>query len=329
MLSLVTLTVASIGIVIYCNICPDREKIVARIVFLAYYTVVIAAVTVQAVLRNIVLAQTGVAAFFTGVPIVTCMLFLLSAAPLPHKVDSFVIGAEMLISTVLPKFFPGHESYSLPRYLLLFAAMVISYRFFWHLFHKHVESYNHSVLLSENMLRASYLDGLTGILNRRALDKYLHHLSSDNAAVWRVGVLFFDVDNFKHYNDSYSHADGDAILQRVCEIVTDLIETRGNECYLFRYGGEEFILLIQDPAEGDILTLGREVCRAVWNANIERHDNCAYDRITITIGCSDETVEKGPKADYIRAADKQLYIGKNAQKNCVVWRDKIYDIYEE
>ena len=57
-----------------------------------------------------------------------------------------------------------------------------------------------------------------------------------------VSVIIYDIDNFKSYNDHYSHIKGDAVLKRVAESVVKVLER--HDSYLFRFGGEEFVVVL-------------------------------------------------------------------------------------
>jgi len=106
------------------------------------------------------------------------------------------------------------------------------------------------VLGMELLFSQAERDSLTGALNRTKLQDML---SSASQKAFRGNVFFFDMDNFKEVNDSYGHETGDALLQ---EFVSAL-QKRFPECPLFRYGGDEFLLLRQEgpgsPEKGEIL----------------------------------------------------------------------------
>ena len=92
--------------------------------------------------------------------------------------------------------------------------------------------------------------------------------------------------------------------------------------YLFRYGGEEFVFFLVNTTEERLKEIALKIKNKVFESNIERSD-CSYSRITITLGCALEETVRRNDADYVLSADKQLYIGKNNGKNCVVLNGEI------
>src|SRR5260370_39332706 len=95
-----------------------------------------------------------------------------------------------------------------------------------------------------NLLEQSLTDVLTGLGNRRRMDE---DVARTHARALRVGrtyaMALFDIDYFKCYNDHYGHVAGDETLRRVAECIELVV--RAGEC-AYRYGGEEFLLLMPD-----------------------------------------------------------------------------------
>jgi cyclic di-GMP phosphodiesterase Gmr len=122
----------------------------------------------------------------------------------------------------------------------------------WLTSHKPVQAHNRRFLMStssditdrknvENELaRRAYFDGLTGLPNRALIERRVEELLNRGEGV-RFALAFIDLDNFKHINDYYSHAIGDALLMKVAErIVKGLRDTD----VLARISGDEFLLLV-------------------------------------------------------------------------------------
>ena len=97
-------------------------------------------------------------------------------------------------------------------------------------------------LRSEEFEELSHMDALTGLGNRRALEKKLESLKTERRAGQCVSVAIVDIDHFKAYNDAFGHVAGDDCLRRVSG--TLLAEARKQDDSVFRFGGEEFVVLI-------------------------------------------------------------------------------------
>lgn len=112
--------------------------------------------------------------------------------------------------------------------------------------------------------RLAWTDELTGAGNRRAFDKLLADTIQAAQRDWRFfGLMLFDIDDFKRYNDEYGHDTGDEVLKEIVELLRICIR-RGD--HIFRIGGDEFAVLFCDP-EGPRRggTLDRESATAIAN----------------------------------------------------------------
>jgi diguanylate cyclase (GGDEF)-like protein len=163
-------------------------------------------------------------------------------------------------------------------------------------------------------------DSLTGILNRRELNRLLHeHEVLKNEKNIDYAFAIFDIDKFKQFNDSYGHDAGDFILKEMTKFVSEHIPPGA---YFARWGGEEFAILftVQVESAPDILsffrdTIGRE--RFTYNMIHELH-------ITLTFGLSTSFTGKGLH-EMLIAADDNLMYGKRNGRNCIVTgKNEIY-----
>lgn len=160
-------------------------------------------------------------------------------------------------------------------------------------------------------------DGLTGIFNRRALnDRLAAELSRVQRIDQPVSMLLIDVDNFKRFNDTYGHLDGDTCLREIANIIARAARRPGD--FAARYGGEEFaVVLPAIPANGAAQVA--EIIRAeVMQAAIP-HAASATGVVTISIGVA--TLQPNMTstiADLTAAADVALYQAKAAGRNQVV-----------
>ena len=170
--------------------------------------------------------------------------------------------------------------------------------------------------LERHLELISYTDETTKALNRNALETYIG-IAKELGQEENLGVILFDIDDFKKYNDKYSHPEGDKALKEVISIVFNNINKHRE--MLFRYGGEEFIILIPNSGKNETIALANKVRKAVEAANLFRDDGALYPYITITMGVSVTSIDE----KFIRKVDEQLYIGKRNNKNCVVYNGEV------
>jgi len=154
------------------------------------------------------------------------------------------------------------------------------------------------------------LDMLTGTYNRRKFDSYAH-ISVENAQRYGIpfSVMMFDIDNFKQINDSLGHKKGDLILR---EIATRIQNSLRDADKLFRWGGDEFIVLLPGATGKDAAKAAERLRKAVASHDFQLEDL----KVTISIGvgefCLGETLEQ-----LITRVDNALLLAKSNGKNCV------------
>ncbi|AAC06589.1 GGDEF domain-containing protein [Aquifex aeolicus] len=164
--------------------------------------------------------------------------------------------------------------------------------------------------------KALKVDPLTGLLNRRVLPYILRdvlELSLYTETPFSIAMV--DIDNFKKINDTYGHLFGDKVLKEVAKIIKKNLRRSD---YVFRYGGEEFLILMPSTELKDAVRILEKIRKEVENTPI-----CWQGkeiRVTISVGvCSD--VYNGLKSpeEYIKCADEKLYLAKRTGKNRVVF----------
>ena len=158
-------------------------------------------------------------------------------------------------------------------------------------------------------------DVLTGINNRRHLFE-LAEREFDVATRYQqpLSVLIFDLDHFKQVNDTFGHAVGDQMLQRVTEVAC--AELRSADV-IGRYGGEEFVILLPMTTAQDALPLAERIRVGVAAIRIPTKKGDAS--ATISIGIAELKHTSGESLDSILiCADKAMYAAKQAGRNCTV-----------
>lgn len=161
--------------------------------------------------------------------------------------------------------------------------------------------------------RLSILDGLTGVLNRRAFDEKLTELwASAQRQRQPLSVLMVDIDHFKQINDSLGHPCGDYVLKAFSQLLGSLLQRPSD--VLARYGGEEFAILLPDTP-----LAGAEVVAAAIIERMQQHPYQWHEHrftITASIGLSCQVPQ--PDAgidDLVAQADQALYLAKRDGRN--------------
>jgi diguanylate cyclase (GGDEF)-like protein len=162
----------------------------------------------------------------------------------------------------------------------------------------------------------SNTDPLTGLLNRRGFEVQLDRERERSRRTGApCGLLFFDVDHFKGFNDRYGHAAGDEVLRRVAQLMSG--EARRIDC-VARYGGEEFVVLASATDAAGLITLAERIRARVESAGIA-NEASPLDVVTVSGGGA---LFGGNMASDVRAvfdlADRCLYQAKSTGRNRVV-----------
>jgi diguanylate cyclase (GGDEF)-like protein len=152
----------------------------------------------------------------------------------------------------------------------------------------------------------STVDSLTNAGNRRLLDDALAEVSADDYP-GRPSVLMFDIDHFKQVNDTYGHAVGDLCLSRLASRV--MSQLQGGQ-RLFRYGGEEFVVLLPDEPQ-QAAGLAERLRADVAQATLIRES-----AITISIGVAERLPGEAIHT-WLRRVDDALYQAKQTGRNRV------------
>jgi diguanylate cyclase (GGDEF)-like protein len=160
----------------------------------------------------------------------------------------------------------------------------------------------------------SLMDQLTGIPNRRSLDERLHmEWGRAIRAEKPLSILVLDLDNFKSYNDTYGHMQGDALLQAVAKIFVR--ELKRSMDFVARWGGEEFIALLTDTDSDGAVGVAERLRMSVERAVVPLADGRAT-KITLSIGIhSHIPASSDSMDDFVHRADKALYAAKKQGRN--------------
>ncbi|MCX7150054.1 MAG: GGDEF domain-containing protein [Rhodocyclales bacterium] len=169
--------------------------------------------------------------------------------------------------------------------------------------------------LHQTLAKQALTDPLTGCFNRRFMEQNLEVLvaRAERHPIMAT-VLMIDVDLFKPINDAYGHDRGDLVLQGIVQAVGERLR-RGER--LFRWGGEEFLLLLEHTDADGAVVVAEDIRRAVEAAEI-----LPGRSVTISIGVGQYQAGQSVEA-WTKTADAALYRAKAAGRNCVVRADVV------
>lgn len=160
-------------------------------------------------------------------------------------------------------------------------------------------------------------DPLTGIPNRRGLNKYL----SDQ---WKqsmeestpLSFYLLDIDHFKQYNDTNGHVKGDQCLRIVSQ--TLLLSARDTSDFTARFGGEEFIMVLARMPHYQALLVAERLRSDIEKLKLDHRDSPVSRYLTVSVGVATAVPSRGIAfTDMIVKADEALYLAKNNGRNCV------------
>lgn len=164
--------------------------------------------------------------------------------------------------------------------------------------------------------RESVTDPLTGVFNRRYLDRCL---ADDVASARRynlpLSVLMIDIDHFKLVNDTHGHQFGDRVLATIGEIISKALRESDS---VARYGGEEFLVIARHtPLEG-ATELAERLRTAIESHEMNLPGQAESLHVTVSIGVADLSGEIAETERLIHLADDNLYRAKEAGRNRTV-----------
>ena len=301
-----------LAMLIYLSFCKDYGSAASRFVLLAFYTVVIAAVTVFMVSCNF---------HKIGLSISMCYLFIIMIAPTYKLFDTVFICILILISWWLPGILPYSDNYDMFKHFLLRFAIIAGLIAVRSVFIRQSVNERRISEMNNSFIWLAYNDIMTGTLNKKAMETYLSFVAEEMSPK-EVSLIIFDIDNFKSYNDHYSHLKGDKALKAVSESVVRVLEK--SDRYLFRFGGEEFVVILPDTGEEEARLIASELLEAVRAAAVPRNDLPNHNIVTASFGVACGAAEELNFLSIMAKADKQLYLCKSSGKNCVAASGVIY-----
>ncbi|WP_324689707.1 GGDEF domain-containing protein [Cobetia sp. D5] len=171
----------------------------------------------------------------------------------------------------------------------------------------------------QRLTREANCDALTGVFNRRHLERDLAQRWADLTREDGLAILMVDVDHFKTYNDHHGHVEGDHCLQQVAEALQAAIGPQPG--MVVRYGGEEFLVLLESVTERQLRACAERIRRKVRAIKLIHPDSAVAKVLTVSVGAVSYKAEQHTNlTDLVRAADAALYDAKHQGRDCCVVR---------
>lgn len=171
---------------------------------------------------------------------------------------------------------------------------------------------------AETLRARSYVDGLTGIANRRYFDVALaRELRRAQRVDGHLSLLLVDIDSFKAYNDHFGHQQGDTCLATVAQALAARLKRPADVAA--RYGGEEFAAILPDTSLGQAEHLANAIREHVMALALAHAPAAHWPVITLSIGVASYGRDRlDAPAALVAAADQALYAAKRAGRNRVI-----------
>lgn len=179
------------------------------------------------------------------------------------------------------------------------------------------------VALVHDAYRMAYVDTLTGILGRRALEEHLSRLGSSYT------IAMVDIDHFKKFNDTFGHDVGDDVLK----LIASMLKGVKNKGKAFRYGGEEFTIVFKSTKRDTCMLALEEIREQIFKRGFvvrtkERPEKAPKkntpirapkkERLSVSMGVASALRGKTPH-EIIKLADGALYKAKESGRNCIMF----------
>lgn len=169
--------------------------------------------------------------------------------------------------------------------------------------------------------KAATTDELTGIYNRHYFEiKVIELMDAADNGNSPLSLIMFDLDHFKRINDTYGHPIGDQILIKTTDICKKNLRT---EDLFARFGGEEFVIVLQNSTVLTALRVAEKLREAIYNSNPEM-----VGRYSCSFGVA-ERAKSESLTNWYKRADKSLYHAKSSGRNRVSVNNRLNDPFNE
>lgn len=184
--------------------------------------------------------------------------------------------------------------------------------------HKIVQQAEQLRIANEQLDHLAHIDSLTNLYNRRAFTARLREeIQRANRGLTSLSLLMLDIDDFKSYNDTYGHPEGDILLQQLANIIQNNVRASDVAA---RIGGEEFAVILPETNVADARRVAEKLCHSIASYSWDLRS------ITVSIGITTKPVEHSMTTDssmLLSRADAALYYSKSHGKNRATHSDSI------
>jgi diguanylate cyclase (GGDEF)-like protein len=168
--------------------------------------------------------------------------------------------------------------------------------------------------LMDTLRESNLTDPMTGLHNRRFLEEYIETLvASVQRKDMKLAILMLDLDYFKKVNDTHGHDAGDSVLKALAKILSGSVRASD---LVIRYGGEEFLIILQDTTDDYGNTVAEKIRVAVESAKFSVPGGTL--KKTISVGVADFPTDSDTFWQALKYADVALYKAKNEGRNRVI-----------
>ncbi|WP_261841305.1 GGDEF domain-containing protein [Aliamphritea ceti] len=171
-------------------------------------------------------------------------------------------------------------------------------------------TFNSYAKIEKQLTKLVTIDSLTGVRNRRSLTQELANIvMSQRRIFFNISLIMFDLDNFKKINDEHGHVIGDEVLIHIAKIFS--LNIRASDS-LFRYGGEEFVILLPDVNLPEAFTVSENLRKLVAASTLPSGITA-----TVSMGVAQQ-LKAETAVEWLKRADAALYKAKQNGRDQVV-----------
>lgn len=179
--------------------------------------------------------------------------------------------------------------------------------------------YHHSMRRMDDLVKLANTDEVTGLYNQRKLSEDLENtIISHEKNHEKFSIMFIDVDHFKVVNDKFGHIVGSDIL---CQMGNAIKATLRGSDYVYRYGGDEFVVIMPNVEINTVHTIAVRVFDTIKSLEFNIDANTTH-KVTVSIGISEYPTDAKSAKEIIQFADEMMYQSKKSG------RGKIFHVSE-
>jgi diguanylate cyclase (GGDEF)-like protein len=187
---------------------------------------------------------------------------------------------------------------------------------------KELELKSQLELKNKELERLSFLDGLTGIANRRffktVFNKEWNRSIRENS---HISLIMLDIDYFKNFNDTLGHLRGDDCLKQISQVLKNSLKRSTDMAS--RFGGEEFAIVLPNLTTVEAMKLAQQIKSSIDQQRIEHPSSVISKYVTVSMGIATIVPTMNDQSEtLVSAADHALYMAKNKGRNQIIIFDQ-------